>query len=291
MKVCPSCGGRATAADWTCATCGFQPPRKDGIFYFAPDRTGGNGEDASYQHEALFAAEQSHFWFRGREKLVLWALQRHFPHAARLLDVGCGRGSLLAGIRTHASDVDCSGAELLDAGLRIARRRLPPDIALYQLDATALPFEREFDVVTSCDVLEHIDDDRTAARELFRSVVPGGGIIVTVPQHRWLWSAADAFSHHRRRYRRNELVGVIEQAGFVVERITSFVTALVPIVWLLRRRQQLDDRFDPTAELNIGGFQNSVCATLLALDVAAIHMGASLPLGGSLLAVARRPRE
>lgn len=292
VKRCRQCGAQRSASDWACASCGFQPLERGGIIYFAPESAGGTGGDAFYQHDALFAAEQSHFWFRGRERLVVWALQRHFPSAATLLDVGCGRGSLLAGIRRHVPAIQLAGAELLDAGLKAARPRLAPDIRLYQLDATALPFDREFDVVTSCDVLEHIDDDRAVLRELFRAVIPGGGIIVTVPQHRWLWSAVDAYSHHRRRYVRTELVSAIEQAGFVVERVTSFVTSLLPLILLLRlRKQRLDDGFDPTAELKIGALPNAVLGRMLGADIAAIRMGASLPVGSSLLAVARRPAE
>src|SRR5581483_9457389 len=180
VNTCPRCGSPRSALDSGCGACGFQPSVRDGIVYFAPGSAGGTGGDAVYQHEALFAAEQSHFWFRGRERLVVWALRRHFPSAATLLDVGCGRGSLLAGIRARVPALRLAGAELLDTGLKFARQRLAADIGLYQLDATALPFDREFYVVTSCDVLEHIDDDRAVLREIFRAVVPGGGIIVTV---------------------------------------------------------------------------------------------------------------
>jgi 2-polyprenyl-3-methyl-5-hydroxy-6-metoxy-1,4-benzoquinol methylase len=291
LKICRRCGGRWAASDWSCRSCGSQPVERDGIVYFAPDLAGGTGGDAGYQHDALWSAEQSHFWFRGRERLVVWALQRYFPSAKKLLDVGCGRGSLLSGLRRKLPGMELSGAEVLDAGLQLARRRLS-DVALYQLDATALPFDREFDVVTSCDVLEHLDDDGAVVRELFRSIVPGGGIIVTVPQHRWLWSAVDTYNHHRRRYHRRELLSVIERAGFVVERVTSFVTTLLPIILLSRMWHQcFEDDFDPTTELRINAMQNTLFGKLLDADLATIRLGASLPVGSSLFAVARRPGD
>jgi len=291
VRVCQHCGSGWSFSDWTCPSCGSRPLERDGIVYFAPDLAGGSGRDAVYQHDALFSAEQSHFWFRGREKLVIWALRRHFPAATKLLDVGCGRGSLLDGLRHTLEGGQLAGAELLDAGLQLARSRLS-DVELYQADALALPFDREFDVVTSCDVLEHFDDDGAVVRELFRSVVPGGGIVVTVPQHRWLWSAADAYSHHRRRYERRELVSLIERAGFVVERVTSFVTTLLPVVSLVRLWQRhFADGFDPAAELRINAVQNTLCAKLLDADLVSIRLGMSLPVGGSLLAVARRPGD
>ena len=289
MKVCLACGARHEAVDWTCPACAATPVRREGILYFAPALSDGDGTDADYPHDALFAAEDAHFWFRARAKLLVWALGRHFPRAASVLDVGCGRGSVLAAIRRARPSLTLAGAEVLADGRRAAQRRLP-GVALYQVDARRLPFDREFDVVTSCDVLEHLDDDREAARELFRAVVPGGGLVATVPQHRWLWSPFDAFSHHRRRYERAELVGVVEQAGFVVERVTSFVTTLLPLVLLSRlRRRRLNGDFDPTAELRVAGAANALLERTLDAERLMIRAGLSLPIGSSLLVVARRP--
>jgi len=243
----------------------------------------------AYPHEALARAEDTHFWFRSRANLIAWALGRHFPRAESLLDVGCGRGSVLASLRRSFPAVTVAGGEILDAALQFARQRLP-GADLYQIDARRLPFDREFDVITSCDVLEHIDDDSMAARECYRALVPGGGIIVTVPQHRWLWSAVDTFSRHRRRYSRPQLVALMQQAGFVVERVTSFVTVLLPLVVLSRMRsRRMDDGFDATRELKIGRRLNMLLEHLLDLERRAIQAGISFPLGCSLLIVARRP--
>jgi SAM-dependent methyltransferase len=182
-----------------------------------------------------------------------------------------------------------SGGELLDAALQFARSRLPA-VDLYQMDARRLPSDREFDVVTSCDVLKHLDDDRAAARQLFRALIPGGGLIVTVPQHRWLWSAVDVYSHHRRRYARRQLADVIEQAGFVVERVTSFVTALLPLVLISRLRQnRLRSAFDPDADLRVGRIVSKAFENALDLERWMIRAGVSLPIGSSLLIVAGRP--
>jgi len=289
MKRCFACHSLYDAATWSCPACGRQPETRDGIVYLAPAFCKGDGTDAAYAHDALARAEEAHFWFRNREKLLLWALGHHFPSAASLLDVGCGRGSILAAVRRTFPAMSLAGGELLDAGLRFARNKLP-GVELYQMDARELPFEREFDVVTSCDVLEHLDDDASVTRELFSAVKPGGGLIVTVPQHQWLWSAVDAYSHHRRRYARRQLTAIIEQSGFVVERASSFVTALLPLVMLTRAtKQKLTHDFDPTAELKIGRTTNGVLERILDVERALIRSGVSLPVGCSLLVVARRP--
>jgi hypothetical protein len=89
-------------------------------------------------------------------------------------------------------------------------------------------FGSESDLAGALDVLEHIDDDATALYEARRVLRPGGGIIITVPQHQWLWSDADDYAHHQRRYSRPELITSIETAGFRVQMVTSFVTLPLP---------------------------------------------------------------
>jgi SAM-dependent methyltransferase len=57
---------------------------------------------------------------------------------------------------------------------------------LFQMDARKIPFESEFDVIGAFDVLEHIEEDEKALAQIFHAVLPGGGLILTVPQHRFL---------------------------------------------------------------------------------------------------------
>jgi SAM-dependent methyltransferase len=163
-----------------------------------------------------------------------------------------------------------------------------PDVFVFQPLAARLPFEREFDVVTALDVLEHIDDDREALTAVFRAVRPGGGVVLTVPQHRWLWSAVDEFSCHRRRYTRGDLEEKIRASGFEVCRATSCFATTLPLVIASRSRSTLGT-FDPVRELQIPRALNSLLNGLVECEWTAIRLGVSLPVGGSLLVVARRP--
>jgi hypothetical protein len=123
---------------------------------------------------------------------------------------------------------------------------------------------------------------------MHRALVPGGGLIVTVPQHPWLWSGADTYAHHERRYRRRELVGRVTAAGFRVERVTSFVTFLAPLMVLSRLRTRVGAPFDPLAEFRIPRAVDRVFESVAGFERRLIERGASLPFGGSLLLVARR---
>ena len=80
------------------------------------------------------------------------------------------------------------------------------------MDARRIPYEAEFDVIGAFDVIEHIYEDAAVLQQMHRAVRPGGGIIVTVPQHRFLWSKQDEFSCHFRRYTRGELMSKVSCA-------------------------------------------------------------------------------
>jgi len=151
-------------------------------------------------------------------------------------------------------------------------------------DACRIPFEDEFDVI------EHIADDRMALSQMFRATRRGGGVLLTVPQHPFLWSAADAYARHKRRYVSRELVAKVEAAGFEIARVTGFVSLLLPVMALIRRRKKKPmDKDDHFAQLRIGGFLNASLMKISSFERFLIERGVSLPLGGSLLVVATRP--
>ena len=77
-----------------------------------------------------------------------------------------------------------------------------------------LPFaDRSFELVLATDVLEHVDDDYAAAREIMRVLVPGGTALVTVPAFQMLWGLQDRLAFHKRRYRQKQFVNVLGAAG------------------------------------------------------------------------------
>jgi SAM-dependent methyltransferase len=246
----------------------------------------GGFDEESFQH--LPEAEEKSFWFRSRNSLIVWALQRYFPRARSMLEVGCGTGFVLAGVRKAFPEMRLVGGELYRAGLAVAAQRVP-DAELLELDARDLAFDGEFDVVGAFDVLEHIAEDALALREMHSALRPGGGLLVTVPQHPRLWSAVDEYSQHVRRYTRADLLEKVREAGFDIVRWTSFVSLLLPLLAASRLRFRGAKAFDPLSEYRSPAFVDSALGWVLAAERALIKSGLPLPAGGSLLVVARRP--
>jgi SAM-dependent methyltransferase len=286
MKRCIACEARFESDDWTCPMCRFRPTLRDEIFQFA-----GDAPDVGFKPEyfpRLAAIEQAHFWFRVRNKLIQWALGNYFPDAKSFFEVGCGTGFVLERIREKSPATRLVGSDIFVDGLAFAKARLP-GVEFYQMDARSIPFEDEFDVVGAFDVLEHLVEDNTALAQMFNATRPGGGLLVTVPQQRYLWSASDEHAMHQRRYSCAELRRKVETAGFQIERITSFNSLLFPLMVWSRMQQKRDQEFQPWRELEISSALNKILESILKLERLLIEKGLSFPVGGSLLLIGRRP--
>jgi len=288
MKRCLRCEATFVAEGWACPSCGYEPEQRHGHLVFAPGLLDGGRSDAEYTDDAILEAESRHFWFEGRSRLVEWALQRHLPEARSLLEMGCGTGFVLMGLRAAFPHLRLCATDSRVETLAHATRRLP-GVPLYQMDARHVPFRAEFDAVAAFDVIEHIDEDEAALREMTAALRPGGGLLVTVPQHPWLWSTVDEWSCHRRRYTRGELLARLSAAGLQVSFVTSFTSLLLPLLALARLRRPPLQEFDPGAELRIGSFGNAVLRRISAIERVMIRAGATFSAGGSLLAVGRKP--
>jgi SAM-dependent methyltransferase len=246
--------------------------------------------DADYRFEDLIHAEQWHFWFRARRDLVLWALDKYVPEAQRVLEVGCGAGYVLSEMRRRYPMRQIAACDASIEAIRHARERVSA-AHLFQADARRLPVRRPFDVIAALDVIEHITEDTEALAEMFRTLTPGGSLVLTVPQHRWLWGRVDEFSCHRRRYERRELLEKVRAAGFEIVRCTSYFASTLPMLIASRLFAREDGPFDPTAELRISKTANAVLGALLQPESWIVKTGVSLPIGSTLVLVGRRPRS
>jgi 2-polyprenyl-3-methyl-5-hydroxy-6-metoxy-1,4-benzoquinol methylase len=158
-----------------------------------------------------------------------------------------------------------------------------------QMDARRVPFVEEFDAIGAFDVLEHIEEDKTVLAQLYGAIKPGGVLLLTVPQHPWLWSASDEYACHVRRYTRVEIEQKVKASGFELIRSTSFVTSLLPAMMISRALNKNNTKnFDATAELKINKLLNNVFYGLMKLEIYGIKIGLDYLIGGSRLIVARK---
>jgi len=288
MKRCLACDALFETADWACPVCGHQPALHDEIYQFTEERPDAYAGFKSEYFGKLAEIEESNFWFRARNELIQWALRKYFPDAASFFEVGCGTGFVLAGIHEEFPQMRLAGSEIFMDGLTIAKTRVPTS-ELYRMDARRISFEGEFDVVGAFDVLEHVIEDENVLVQMFKAARPGGGLLITVPQHPFLWSSSDQHAKHQRRYNCPELRRKVERAGFGIERITSFNSLLLPLMICSRMKQKRCQNVNPWREFEISSVLNRTLESILSFERMMIRRGVSFPAGGSLLLIGRRP--
>jgi SAM-dependent methyltransferase len=192
----------------------------------------------------------------------------------RLLDFGAGVGTLALelagdGYRVECVEPDASQRETLSAA------RLPAHADLTSIDDESVDFAYTF------NVLEHIDDDRGALRQLARTIRRGGSLLVYVPAFPILYTSMDRKVGHLRRYRKRELEEKVREAGLTV-REAGYVDSLGFFATLAYRAFGSDTGdIDPAA---LRTYDRWIFPASRLLDVAARHV-----LGKNVLLVANRP--
>ena len=162
----------------------------------------------------MIEAQETHWWFRARGKILARLLRRFVPAGGRVLEVGAGTGAnlpLLEGFGTvTALEPNPFAADHL-------ARRFEVEVVREAVPAATHPSLRGFDLIAALDVLEHIEEETRALEFMVRRLRPGGWLVVTVPAFAWLWSSHDERLRHKRRYRRPELAAKLARAGLAVE--------------------------------------------------------------------------
>jgi SAM-dependent methyltransferase len=236
------------------------------------------------------AVDEQHWWYRGRRRIIRAELDNlPLPAGAQVLDAGCGSGRTLQELASYG---EVHGIELSPEAAAIARGRELGDVRVGRLEE--LPWDdATFDLVTCLDVIEHTPDDRATLRELRRVTKPGGWLLVTVPAYQALWSAHDEANHHYRRYGRATLRAAAQEAGWQVQRMTSFNSVLLApaaAVRVAQRRltRRSEGNHDPGLQLG-PGWLNDALERPLRVEARWLSRGRTLPAGLSLLAVLANP--
>lgn len=289
MKKCTTCVTTFNSADWQCPSCKKVPELHDGYPVFSPKFSKSSGGFKEEYFIQLARLEAGNFWFCCRNRLISWAIKRYFSRASSFLEIGCGTGFVLSLVEDLFPNSSLYGSDLHVEGLKLAKQRLQKTV-LFQMDACEVPFVDEFAVIGAFDLLEHIQDDNLALAQICQALHKGGGVILTVPQHNFLWSRFDEAACHQRRYSKKELKAKVELAGFKVVKAISFVSLLFPLVLISRLRLQKipPKNYNVMQTLKFSPLTSAVLTKILGFERLLIRLGTVFPFGSSLLLIARK---
>lgn len=241
-----------------------------------------------HEYQTLFEMEDTYWWYVARRKLVEEVLLSTCGSGGerRLADLGCGTG---ANAGTLAKFGRVVLMDLSADALRYCRRRGLDQVLVSSAESIGLA-SGSLDIVSALDVLEHLDHDVTAMKEVLRILKPGGVFLITVPAFGFLWSEHDEALHHRRRYTHWELRNKLTVAGFDVGRSTYFITLLFLPILLMRLWQGIfkKDVYPKTSHVLLPWWANTLIERILAVE-RWICRRVNLPFGVSIVAVARKP--
>lgn len=247
-------------------------------------RLGGFSDEAMTR---ISAHEDSNFWFESRNRIILRSLE-DFVESPNFsfLEIGPGTGVVFEAVSKKYPQADMSAVELFPSGASETLKKVPKAQIIIG-DVTKLTLPEGFNFVGMFDVLEHIEDDLQTIASIHSSLATGGILLITVPQHSWLWSESDVVANHVRRYKRSDLIEKLQKSGFQIEKAHSFVSFLVPIMWLSRVIPLLNK--SSSGGIKIPKVLDRLFSLVMKFEIFLISRADfDFPVGGSLLIIARK---
>jgi glycosyltransferase involved in cell wall biosynthesis len=152
----------------------------------------------------------------------------------RVLEIGAGTGNMSVHLMPRscywATDVNPFYLDFLTT-LRATRPYMRV-ASTNAMEGESFPKGQSFDTVVCLNVIEHVQDDLRALRNIWEALDEEGRAIILVPYGPELYGSLDEVLGHFRRYTEEQLVEVGLQVGFQVERVLKFNRPGVPAWWL-----------------------------------------------------------
>ncbi len=251
--------------------------------------TQGSGTDTTDPLELTSRAEATHFWFRGFREFVTPVIRNLSGgrRDLRIIDCGCGTGH---NIRLLSSYGQVVGFDLNEGGVAMTHAS---GAMVVRGDAARAPFASGlFDIATSFDVMQCLEPDAAALREMARLVRPGGAVVVTMAALEVLRGDHSVSWQEVRRYTPAMARELFTQAGLHVERVSFLFGTLFPLMLTIRLAQRLLRPFRtyrPDTDIAVPSAPVNGLLTALVTAEARVARIVSLPVGSSLLVVGRKP--
>jgi glycosyltransferase involved in cell wall biosynthesis len=211
-----------------------------------------------------------------------WIFSKFKPFLGRrVLEIGSGIGNITKFLLDRdliiATDVEPKYINLLENTFGKYRK-----FVIEKLDISGSNTERyrsyHIDSVICFNVLEHIEEDEKALKNIFNLLEPRGRLLLLVPSHRWLYGSLDRHLDHQRRYGGKELKKKLEAEGFKVILLKHF-NRIGILGWFLNGKILMRKKL-PSFQLRIYN---------LLVPLFKLEELFPLPFGTSLIAIAERP--
>jgi len=228
----------------------------------------------------------------------------HLPRGS-VIEVGCGAGGILRDLTLRG--FNCTGVDSSPAAREVASRMMKGLDGAHLVPSLHELQKESFDYLLSCEVLEHIYDDRTEFQKWLTFLKPGGLVIVAVPAHQESFGPLDKWAGHVRRYDRDQLMGLLDDSGIKLVKLECYGFPMANITSFVRNQKlartpaprssealaaaTAKSGIDRAADMKIYGFQTSFAGQLLMRTALVLqNLFLSTNLGDGFLSIGRKER-
>jgi SAM-dependent methyltransferase len=204
---------------------------------------------ADLKESSLFRSleeQRKHWYYLYKTEVVRNLLSVHLPTIAteklstlngeirplRCMDIGAGNGIISRSLGTSIRQREAVW-DLVDSAY--SPNELGPDPRDPSFVLTdSIPDFAQYDLIIAIDVVEHIKNDIQFVEEMVSHLARGGLIVICVPAFQFIWSSHDVFLEHYRRYRRKDLVSLMQRAGLRVMDSCYLYVLIFPVIVFIR---------------------------------------------------------
>jgi len=242
------------------------------------------------EYQKLYNLETKYWWHQGRQYIIDQLLRKYLPKSNKnvmILDLGCGTGVNFEILKKIGKVM---GVDASDEALKFCNKRGIIEVIKDNVETLSLPDE-SYDIVTGFDILEHIDNDELALKNMYRVLKPGGIAFILSPAYQFLWSEHDEALHHKRRYLLSEMHRKMSRAGFHMKKRSYCITFLSPPIFLYRLLSSFRTSQRPsTSYVILPDWLNQLFILLLKIEAKLLKV-INFPFGISILCIAEKNEE
>lgn len=218
-------------------------------------------------------------WAKNYNSWIADKIRSHITFPA--LEIGAGTGNItrliVSGQSLTLSDADNKLVKQLKSTFR-GKKNI--QCVIYDVTKNPSPkLQKQFATVYAINVLEHIEDDVTALKNIKKTLKSKGKVVLLVPAKQFAYSKLDKQLGHYRRYEKQELIDKLKSAGYAIEQIEFFNIAGLAS-WMLRNKIERN-------HYQLRPYQIKLFEKLVPV-FRRIESVIPVPLGISLIAVAKR---
>lgn len=242
------------------------------------------------QHNYTFDYERTHFWFKSRNNLIFYLINKFQKDNKSLVDIGCGNGGTISFLSDKLKKTKILGIEPDGNGYLNSKKKnkLHKNVTIKKIPFHKINAQKK-DIILLLDVLEHLTKKNVnkILKKIYSLMHTRSVFILSVPQHAFLWSIADILDGHYRRYDYSNLSNIIINKNLKIIYRQSFNFFLMPI-FLLRNLYLKNNINSRAKEFRINRFLNFFFAFILKIEFFFIRIGLKFKFGSSLFLICKK---